>query len=40
MTGAVREAAHDGIGQREGLWLMYLVFAVVLNFVLNHALPL
>ena len=23
-----------------GFWLMYLVFAVVLNFVLNYALPL
>ena len=39
-SDAVREAAHDGIGQREGFWLMYLVFAVVLNFVLNYALPL
>ena len=27
-------------GLGTGLWLMYLVFAVALNFILNYGLPL
>lgn len=38
--GARGERALGFFHLGTGFWLMYLVFAVVLNFVLNYALPL
>jgi hypothetical protein len=39
-VGAAAERALGFVRIGTGLWLMYLVFAVVLNFVLRYSLPL